>query len=167
MKAYRWMRWAMMSVAVAAVVAVVTPAVTAQEAAVADKAVSLEYGEIVTTTTAEQLAAFMKGEGYSVEVDPDGDLAWKLDGYKSVIFVADDNASLLFYAAFNDGNATLEKVNNWNKTRKYSRSYIDNDGDPCLELDLDLVGGVTPDRIRDYLRTCRDSFSAWRNEVIN
>lgn len=161
MKTGLWFRGAVLGVVVAWAVVLAVPAVTAQEAAVAT------YGSIVTTTTADQLVAFMKAEGYTVEVDADGDLSWKLDGFKSVLFVAKDNASLLFYAAFSDGNGTLEKVNNWNKTRKYSRSYIDNDGDPCLELDLDLVGGVTPDRIKDYLRTCRDSFSAWRTEVIN
>ena len=38
--------------------------------------------------------------------------------------------------------------------------------DRFLELDLDLAGGVTLDRIKDYLRTCRLSYTAWVAEVV-
>jgi hypothetical protein len=39
--------------------------------------------------------------------------------------------------------------------------------DPHLELDLDICGGVTEDRIRDFLKTCKVSFTAWQDEVVN
>lgn len=121
---------------------------------------------VYTTITQDEIAAIMTEEGYSVSTAENGSLVWKVDGYRAVILVADDRASLQFYAAFSDVDAASDKVNEWNRTKRYSRSYIDADGDPVLELDLDLVGGVTRARIVDFLLTCRDSFSTWNAEVV-
>lgn len=52
------------------------------------------------------------------------------------------------------------------KKEGYSSSYIDKDGDPVLELDLNLEGGVTEKRIVDFLLTSRVSYLAWRKEVL-
>jgi hypothetical protein len=122
--------------------------------------------EIVETTTRDDIQELLKGEGYSVEVDEDGDLLWKLEGYNTWMFLAKDGQSLQFYAPFGDGNATLKKVNTWNQTRRYSRSYLDDEGDPRLELDLDMAGGVTVARIKDFFLTCKVSFTAWTAEVV-
>lgn len=121
---------------------------------------------VVDSMTAEQLVEFMAGEGYAVEVHESGFLQWKLDGFRCQIFIADDAQSLQFHSSFGDGSATLKRVNEWNRTKRYSRTYLDDEGDPHLELDLDMVGGVTADRIRDYLKTCSVSFQAWRAEVV-
>jgi hypothetical protein len=60
----------------------------------------------------------------------------------------------------------LKDVNEWNRTKRYSRSYLDEEGDPFLELDLDLAGGVLKERIVDFLSTCRQSFLIWYDEVL-
>jgi hypothetical protein len=112
------------------------------------------------------MAAILKSEGYAHTVDPDGNIIWTIEGYKTTLIISTDKKSVQFYASFGDGNATLKKVNEWNKGKKYSKSYLDDDGDPVLELDLDLEGGVTRERIVDYLKTCRSSFTAWLKEVV-
>lgn len=122
--------------------------------------------QVVGSVTVEQLAEFMAGEGYAVEVNQKGFVQWKLEGFRCQVFVSNDTESLQFHSSFSDGTATLERVNMWNRTKRYSRTYLDEEGDPHLELDLDLVGGVTPDRIRDFLKTCRASFEAWKKEVV-
>jgi hypothetical protein len=108
----------------------------------------------------------MEGEGYATSKDDDGDIVWKIDGMKSFMLISNDGESMQFHAAFGDGNATLKKVNDWNKKRRFSRSYLDDSGDPHLELDLDLAGGVTKSRIVDFLKTCTTSFRAWSSEVV-
>lgn len=123
--------------------------------------------QIMSSITLERLQAIMKEEGYSVNRDPSGPLIWKIDGRRSLLLIADDGESIQFAAAFGDGNATLKKVNEWNQTKRYSKSYLDEDGDPVLELDLDLAGGVTKQRLTDYLRTCHLSYQAWISEVIH
>lgn len=130
----------------------------------ADRGALLE--EAVDSMTLTQLNEFMAGEGYAVEVKEAGFLQWKLEGFNCQIFVSEDAESLQFHSSFADGTATLKRVNEWNRTKRYSRSYLDDDGDPHLELDLDMCGGVTTDRIRDFFKTCRVSFEAWKLEVV-
>ena len=121
---------------------------------------------VVLKLSTEELKALMSDEGYAVTIDGDGDLIWKIDGYRALMVFGKDHESIQFRAAFGDGNATLRKVNDWNKRVKYSRSYLDNEDNPVLELDLDLAGGVTRARILDFLHTCRISFSAWQSDVV-
>jgi hypothetical protein len=82
------------------------------------------------------------------------------------LFVTDNNQSIKFYSSFKSEDVTLSKVNNWNKSKRLSNSYLDDNGHPVLELELDITGGVTRDRIADFLKTCRLSFSAWVDEVV-
>jgi uncharacterized protein CbrC (UPF0167 family) len=123
--------------------------------------------DIVDSMSVEELAELMEGEGYAVEVNNERFVQWKVDGYRCQVFVADDSQAVQFHVSFSDGNATLKKVNLWNATKRFSRTYLDEDGDPHLELDLDLAGGVTQERIVDYLRTCKVSLSTWCDEVVN
>lgn len=120
----------------------------------------------LTAVTKDEMRAIMEAEGYSVSPDEDGDIVWKVEGFRTLVLVTDDGASVMFRSSFGDGNATMDKVNDWNRTKRYSRSYLDEENDPVLELDLDLAGGVTRARIVDFLKTCRSSYVAWIGEVV-
>jgi hypothetical protein len=50
---------------------------------------------------------------------------------------------LKFYLGFLDNKPSLEKINEWNATKRFSRAYLDQDEDACVEMDLDLVQGVS------------------------
>ena len=139
--------------------------VTAGLAAPGARAAAVD--DVVDTISVEELAELMEGEGYAVEVNNDRFVQWKVDGYRCQVFVADDSQAVQFHVSFADGNATLKKVNLWNATKRFSRTYLDEDGDPHLEIDLDLAGGVTQDRVLDYLRTCKVSLATWCDEVVN
>ena len=88
-----------------------------------------------------------------------------MNGFKSHIIPYDDGHSIQFYVCFSGTSAPLEKVNEWNRSKRFSRSYLDSEGDPCLELDLDLAGGIARDRRIDYFKTCAVSFDQWHDEV--
>ncbi|MFW8566909.1 YbjN domain-containing protein [Orrella sp. 11846] len=75
-------------------------------------------------------------------------------------------SSLQFYAGFTMDKVSSRKLNEWNANRRYSRTYTDDDGDPVIELDLDLEGGVSQARILDFLKTAQISFGYWRQEVV-
>lgn len=142
----------------------------AAHAAPAEKVLSTksaaQRAEIITAMTKVQLRDLMKAEGYAVSIDDDGDLLWKIDGLHTSLFVVGEGDSLQFHIAFSDGNATLEKVNAWNRDMRYSRNYLDESGDPHLELDLDLAGGVTQARVLDFIRTCHLSLQKWIEVVV-
>lgn len=54
-----------------------------------------------------------------------------------------DCEDLNFYAGFLDLKPSLDVINNWNYDKRFSRAYLDQDKDACVEMDLDLVKGVT------------------------
>ncbi|PID81718.1 hypothetical protein CSA17_02175 [bacterium DOLJORAL78_65_58] len=108
----------------------------------------------------------MDEEGYAVSLDSDGDILWKLDGYMAFMFISDNQNALQFFVHFQSDSANLEKVNAWNRSKRYSRSYLDEEGNPVLELDLDLEGGITHARLLDFLKTCKVSFNVWLDEAL-
>lgn len=114
------------------------------------------------------LLKILISEGYAATAaESERNVIWTMNGYKTLLLIAENMESIQFYVSFSDSKATLSKVNTWNKEKKYSRSYLDNDGDPVLELDLDLAGGVTRERIVDFLLTCRVSLSAWKPAIVD
>ena len=109
----------------------------------------------------------MKDEGYSASLDSDEDIRWKIQGRNCLILFYSDNTAIQFYYGVTGTSVTWEQINAWNAGKRYSRAYLDKDNDPCLELDLDLAGGVSKARIADFLHTCKVSFDTWKKEVIH
>jgi len=61
--------------------------------------------------------------------------------------------SIQFAAGFDLTNgSTLEVMNAWNTAKRYSKSYLDNEQDPLIEMDVNLsFGGVSEENFRDTL----------------
>ena len=128
--------------------------------------VTAASAEVYETISTSELETIFKEEGYAVTVNENGNIVWKVEGWKTLVVREKKTGSnLLFRAAVGGTQATLSKVNEWNKKVQFSRTYLDDDGDPVLELDLDLAGGVTRARIVDFLETCRVSLERWRTHI--
>lgn len=56
-----------------------------------------------------------------------------------------DCEDLNFYLGFLDLKPTLEEINDWNYNKRFSRAYLDQDDDACVEMDVDMVEGMTAD----------------------
>lgn len=128
--------------------------------------------KIYKSITSEEMFELMKAAGYDVSYDDDDEpaddtlIVWLIKGTRATMFFYDDNKALQMYCVHTKANVDLDDVNEWNMSKRFSRAYLDEDDDPCLELDLDLAGGVTKARILDYLETCVVSVSTWRSTVI-
>lgn len=120
---------------------------------------------VIDKITRDELIALMKSEGYAVDVTDQGNIRWKIDGFRSVIYVADDQHSMQFSVGFVDLEPSLERINEWNRDMRFSSSYLDSEVDPNLKLDLDIAGGVTQDRIVGFLSSCRTAFENWRQHI--
>jgi hypothetical protein len=84
----------------------------------------------------------------------------------AVVKLVNNNKTVEFYTFLKIKNQNiLNIINDWNRNNYYSRSYVDQGGDPTLELELDLTGGVTEARILDFFKTCENHFSRWRKEI--
>ena len=51
---------------------------------------------------------------------------------------------LNFFVGFLNLKPTLAVINEWNLSKRFSRAYLDKDQDANVEMDLDLVQGVSP-----------------------
>jgi len=123
--------------------------------------------KVVDKLSPKEVRKILQLEGYlATDSDDEFIVPFKIEGTNVQIFVAEDMESIQFHAAWTGTNANLRKVNDWNKSKKYSRAYIDDDGDPHLELDLDLAGGVTLDRVKDFILTSKISLEHFIDEVL-
>lgn len=108
--------------------------------------------ELVRQMSHEDLKALVQGMGFECERLDDKAFRFELDGYKVVMFNFEKNCQL--YAGFT-ANCSLRQINEWNRTKRFSRAYIDDEGDPCVEADLDFEGGVSRDGVKEFIRTFR------------
>ncbi|WP_240307567.1 YbjN domain-containing protein [Thermus caldifontis] len=60
--------------------------------------------------------------------------------------------NLLILSAGFSRKVTLERINQWNRDYRQSRAYLDRDGNPWVEWELDLTEGVTRDAVKRFLR---------------
>ena len=108
----------------------------------------------------DQVAMVMKKAGYQAELGSNlGErfLTAELDGYKFMVlpYGCDDAKrnckSLQFFIAFNpESSPSLEAINAYARENRWGRVYLDKDGDPALEFDLDLEkGGMSEDLFLD------------------
>ena len=60
---------------------------------------------------------------------------------------------------------TLSRINEWNKTKRFAKAYLDKDGDPVLEADIELTGGVTEKNVKEWLKTYVVCLKAFRTHI--
>jgi hypothetical protein len=89
----------------------------------------------------------------------------KMDQIRVLFFVSDSKENIQAYAGFESDDTSLKKINRWNADKRFSRAYLDDDDDPVIELDLDLEGGITTERLLDFITTVRVSVSQFRKHI--
>jgi len=96
---------------------------------------------------------------YVVTLDEAADPVWTFthSGILITMVTYDETTAgsyvaLLFYAGWAAGSEiSLSAINDWNRRSRFGRAYVDETGDPAIELDLLLLGGVTAQTIREYI----------------
>ena len=66
-----------------------------------------------------------------------------------------DCTTIQFWMYTNAPQNPLLALNNWNRDRRFGKAYIDADGDVVIEMDVNLLGGVSP-------KNLDDTFDWWR-----
>lgn len=128
-----------------------------------------EEQEILHSVTAPQIQSMLGELGFTGnEVDEDGDVIVMMQGHPVVILVGSGNGrQVQMVVAFLEPPVPLERINQWNRDRILSKAYLDRDGDTIFEADLDLDGGVTRARVKDWLRTFNQSMTLFMREILN
>ncbi|HET9459122.1 MAG TPA: YbjN domain-containing protein [Sphingomicrobium sp.] len=107
----------------------------------------------VTAKDPQSIARALLASGYQAEIKKDGEgdpmIMSASSGTRFGVFFYNctnhaNCATVQFHAGFDTdpGKApSLEKINAWNRTQRFGRAYLDNEGDPVIEMDIDLDDG--------------------------
>ena len=110
--------------------------------------------EVLTEVSTEQLQKMLESMGYDVHQPKEDVLQFAIEGHTAVLFNKKTNVQ--FYSFFKkQKKMDLKKVNEWNATKRFSRAYLDQDGDAVIEWDVDLEGGTTAGALKESIRTYR------------
>lgn len=132
--------------------------------------VKIDDTQVVTTLSGARLNDILQASGFSGgKVDEDGGVLIRIASKPVYFTVGDEQESIQAHTAWTTNDTTrpsADKMNDWNRTKRYSKVYFDNDRDPVLQLDLDLAGGVTVARIKDFAFTTQVSITRFTEEVL-
>lgn len=130
---------------------------------------SANAADMISKLSGEQLAGLMQDWGYKAALSEDdyGDpmISTATSGAQYKVYFYDcsetqpkscDNLMLSAGFIYEDD---LEPgiANQWNLNNRYGRAYIDEEGDPILERDISLTGGVSEANLKEQFRIWDDS----------
>jgi len=118
--------------------------------------------------TGPEVSAWLQKGGYKAELTKDdgGDpmINSAADGHNFKIYFYDCDAAkrckaLQFSAGFDlKQGLTLAKANEWNRKNRYLKVYLDDDGDPYVQYDVNVNAGRT-------ISGLDDDFSVWTGMI--
>lgn len=79
-----------------------------------------------------------------------GSLRFMLEGNNVTLYNYSDGDLQLWWGVRHEG-CTFEIVNEWNQTKRLSRAYLDEEGDPILEADLLANAGINKEMIQEFI----------------
>ncbi len=130
----------------------------------------------VVAENPQAIAGLLKDIGYRAELTKDDTGDPKIESAAAGV-----NFSIYFYGC-TDGKAcssiqfssgfdldsalNMSSVNDWNTRKRYGKVYIDDEGDPYLEMDINLAGGgITEDSFRDSLDSWERLLSDFQEHI--
>jgi hypothetical protein len=124
--------------------------------------------DVITKISPKELCGYIKEEtGFdNPKVESSEKVQAEFLTFKVQFYFYGGGDSIQFHWAAAGTSATLQKVNKWNKEKRFSCAYMDDEDDPHLELDLDLQGGVAPDQIRRFVKICGVSLLSFMSECV-
>ena len=113
------------------------------------------------------VAAWLQNQGYKAQIVTEKDGKSHVDsatgGTRFGVYMFDCKnnkcGSIQFSAGFDTHGAfSAQKLNEWNRDKRWSRVYVDNVNDPWIEYDVDLTPGGTYELLND-------EFAIWNSEL--
>ncbi|TVR10479.1 MAG: YbjN domain-containing protein [Salinarimonadaceae bacterium] len=120
-------------------------------AVMASVAPAASASELIDASDPAEILNIARGFG-SANLDKDGDgdplIVGRIDGYRYAVYFygcvnGERCTSIAFYSVWILESFDSNRINEWNRDRRYARSYIDRDGDPAIQMDVNLDFGVS------------------------
>lgn len=134
------------------------------------------HAELVNAKNPATIKAIVESQGWPATlVTKAGDdpyIESTRNGLKFLILFmnCDDNKNcktLQYYMGFNDAkNVSFERLNEWNKEKRFARAYRDDEGDPVLEMDVDVdFAGIPRENIGETFNTWASLMDSYREFI--
>ena len=106
----------------------------------------------VTDLSQRQLALLARSVGAEVSLRDQVRIVAQFGDLKSFFVYSGKNHVLMAHARFSGFTIELDALNEWNRTRRFSRVYLDKDRDVVLEAEIDLEPGVRLKVIQAWIK---------------
>lgn len=125
--------------------------------------------DLISATDVNKILNIAKGYGSArLTKDSSGDplIKGKINGIAYSLYFenCDDECTVVqFYAGWADVEVSQDRLNTWNRDKIFGKAYQDEDGDPVLEMSVNLDYGVTVDNFDDtfdYWKLILQSFES-------
>jgi len=121
----------------------------------------------------ENLGKVLRAKGYPVElgVDEAGDpkITSTYDGVEFEVLCYPNAArkavcaSIQFSTVFNlDEGTTYERINAWNRGRRYGQGWLDEEMDPFMDMSAELERGASTELIEEHLTIWEELIGKWK-----
>ena len=145
--------------------------------AVAVAATAPAHAQTVTASDPTSIVRALQSAGYKAKLgkdsigDPEIESASAGSRYFINFYGCTNNracATVTFVAGWKDTKTTMARINDWNRDKRFSRAYIDKEGDPIMEFDLDLDdGGMSQALFVDNVEFWDASVGAFKAYISN
>ncbi|MFD2237352.1 YbjN domain-containing protein [Aureimonas populi] len=136
---------------------------------------SSQAQERIDGTDPQAIADLVRGYG-SARLDVAGDntpmIRGRIEGTSFVIYFydcddLDANCNTVSFAAgWEVSGLTVEQVNAWNRDKRFGRAYLDTEGEPVLEMDVNLKGSVSAENFEDTVDWWRVVMADFTSNVV-
>ncbi|MEX8503663.1 MAG: YbjN domain-containing protein [Leptothrix ochracea] len=130
--------------------------------------------ELITAADPEKILEVAKGFGSAtLETDAQGDpkIVGRVEGTKYGLYFygckgGKQCTDIQFNAAWSEVKVSLDQLNGWNSTRRYGKAFLDRDGDPVLQMSVNLDHGVSRKNLEDTFDWWAKIVPEFRHKVL-
>jgi hypothetical protein len=130
--------------------------------------------DLIDGTDPNAILDVAKGFGSAtLEKDDTGDpkISGRIEGVKYGIYFYGCEAGascteIQFAAGWSDTKVPMAEINEWNRTKRFGKAYLDKENDPILEAPVNLKNGVSVKNLESTFEWWGAIVKVFENEVI-
>lgn len=131
--------------------------------------------EILDATTPHKLLPALQKFGTAeMSSDDTGDPLVKgsMEGINYLVFFygCTNNSgcrNVTFMAGWNADGISQDTINEWNRTKRFGKAFIDEEGDPAIQMSVNLDFGVTAENFEDTVDWWRVVITDFRDNLVD
>lgn len=135
------------------------------------------HAELVNAKNPATIKAILESQGWPATLvskpGEDPYLESNRNGLKFVVLFMNctenkNCKTLQYYMGFSDAkNVALDRFNEWNRTKRFARAYRDEEGDPVLEMDVDVdFAGIPRENVGETFNTWASLMDSFREFIF-